>query len=324
MAFGKVVRAKTHSPWQTPRRPGASTAVYTSITSGGSRGFKPVRTIAVTSGKGGVGKTNVAVNLALALTGLGREVLLLDADLGLGSVAPLLGLEVRRDISHVIRGEASLAEVIVRGPRGLQIVPSASGVQGIANQGIANQDMADMGPAGLAGLIRAFSDLPRSPDTLIVDTAAGIHESVVSFTRAAHEVIVVVCDEPASISGAFALIQLLSGKYGVARFHLLANMVDSAAEGEALFRKILHLAAHDLDVTLAYAGPVPRDEYLRRAVRKRHAVIEAYPRSRAAAAFQSLARKADNWPLPDAARGHLEFFVERLFGDHSKLRRIAL
>lgn len=306
MGFGKVVGAGSQSPWQVGRRVGTSTL--------NTSGFKPVRTIAITSGKGGVGKTNVAVNLALALTGLGREVLLLDADLGLGNVAVLLGLEVRHDLSHVVRGEVPLADVIVNGPRGLRIVPATSGIQG----------MADLGPAGHAGLIRAFSDLPRSPDMLIVDTAAGINDSVISFTRAAHEVIVVVCDEPTSIVSALALMRLLSGTHGVSRFHLLANMVVGADEGEALFQKVLRLATQDLDATLAYAGWVPMDDYLRRAVRKQLALVEAYPRSRAANAFQSLARKADNWPVPDAARGHLEFFVERLFGDHCKPRRIAL
>lgn len=263
---------------------------------------RPVRVIAVSSGKGGVGKTNVSVNLGVAMAEEGQRVMLLDADLGLANVDVMLGLHPEYDLSHVIQGSRTLEEVIVTGPSGLQIVPASSGTKA----------MAELGPMEHAGVIRAFSELSHDLDVLIIDTAAGIADSVVSFSRAAQEVIVVVCDEPASITDAYALIKLLSREYGIQRFRVLANMAQSAQEGRELFAKISRVTERYLDVTLDFIGMIPFDDYLRKAVKRQKAVVEAYPRSRAAMAFKTLAQKADKWPIPTGAAGHLEFFVERL------------
>lgn len=263
---------------------------------------RPVRVIAVTSGKGGVGKTNVSVNLAVAMAEEGQRVMLLDADLGLANVDVMLGLHPEYDLSHVIQGQRTLEEIIVTGPAGLQIVPASSGTK----------MMAELTPVEHAGVIRAFSELNSDLDVLIIDTAAGIADSVVSFSRAAQEVIVVVCDEPASITDAYALIKLLSREYGIQRFRVLANMAHSAQEGRELFAKIARVTERYLDVTLDFIGAVPFDDYLRKAVKRQKAVVEAYPRSRAAMAFKTLAQRAEKWPVPNGAAGHLEFFVERL------------
>ena len=263
---------------------------------------RPVRVIAVTSGKGGVGKTNVSVNLAVALAEEGQQVMLMDADLGLANVDVMLGLHPEYDLSHVIQGERTLEEIIVTGPAGLHIVPASSGTKA----------MAELSPMEHAGMIRAFSELSLRLDVLIIDTAAGIADSVVSFTRAAQEVIVVVCDEPASITDAYALIKLLSREYGIQRFRVLANMAHSAQEGRELFAKISRVTERYLDVTLDFIGAIPFDDYLRKAVKRQKPVVEAYPRSRAAMAFRTLAQKAEKWPIPTGAAGHLEFFVERL------------
>ncbi len=263
---------------------------------------RPVKVIAVTSGKGGVGKTSVSVNLALSLAALGREVLLLDADLGLANVDVLLGLNPPYSLADVVRGRRSLAEVIVEAPGGLRVVPAASGIQAMAN----------LGPMEHAGIIRAFSALEGSLDVLVVDTAAGLSEGVTAFARACQEVVVVVCDEPASITDAYALIKVLHRDHGVHRFRVLPNMVEGPQQGRALYGKLLAVADRFLDVHLDYMGSVPFDESLRRAVQKQRAVVEAYPRSRAAQAFKQLARRADTWPVPRGAGGKVEFFVERL------------
>lgn len=263
---------------------------------------RPVRVIAVTGGKGGVGKTNVSVNLATALAVDGKRVMLLDADLGLANVDVLLGLHPKFSLAHVISGQRRLEEILVEGPSGIQIVPASSGMK----------QMASLSAAEHAGLIRAFSELSNDIDVLLIDTAAGISDSVTSFTSAAQEVIVVVCDEPASITDAYALIKVLNRDHGVFRFHVLANMVPGAQEGREVFAKLVKVADRFLDVTLDYMGAVPFDDYLRKAVQKQRAVVDAYPRSKAAVAFKNLAQKADNWPVPTAAGGHLEFFVERL------------
>jgi len=263
---------------------------------------RPVRVIAVASGKGGVGKTNVTVNLGLALTAQGREVLLLDADLGLANVDVMLGLHTNHDLSHVLKGERSLEEVICTGPQGMRIVPASSGLQ----------NMAELSTAEHAGIIGAFSELSVTPDVLLIDTAAGISDNVVTFSRAAQEVIVVVCDEPASITDAYALIKLLNREYGIYRFRVLTNRVQSVQDGRALYGKILKVTDRYLDVALDFMGVVPEDDYLRKAVQKQRAVVDAYPRSKSALAFKKLASKADSWPVPASAGGQLEFFVERL------------
>jgi len=263
---------------------------------------KPVRVIAVTSGKGGVGKTTVSVNLGVSLAAMGKDVLLMDADLGLANVDVMLGLRPRFNLSHVVSGERPLDEVVVDGPEGLKIVPASSGIH----------SMASLEPAEHAGVIRAFSELNFPLDVLLIDTAAGISDSVIAYTKAAQEVIVVLCDEPASITDAYALIKLLSRDYGLHRFRVITNMVSSIQNGKELYRKILQVTDRYLDVALDFMGVIPNDEYLRKAVQRQKAVIDAFPRCKSSLAFKKLAQKADSWPMPASAGGRLEFFVERL------------
>lgn len=265
---------------------------------------RPVQVIAMASGKGGVGKTNVSVNLAVALAQNGRQVLLMDADLGLANVDVLLGLQTRYNLSHVLDGEMDLNEILVTGPAGVSIIPAASGVA----------RMADLSPAEHVGIIRAFSELSRPVDVMLVDTAAGLHDSVLSFCRAVQEVLVVVCDEPASITDAYALIKVLSRDHGLTRVRVLANMVRGPEEGRTLFRKLTTVCDRFLDVTLEFAGAIPQDEYLRKAVQRQKAVVEAFPGSSAARAFKELARQVDTWPMAGGSSGRIEFFVERLVG----------
>jgi flagellar biosynthesis protein FlhG len=265
-------------------------------------GVRSVQVIAVTGGKGGVGKTTVAVNLSLALAKLGRRVVLLDGDLGLANIDVLLGLSRQYTLADLIEGRCELSDVLVRGPGGVRIVPTASGIQ----------SMVHLSPAQHAGLIQAFSEIGDSLDVLVIDTAAGIGASVVSLVRAAHEVLLVVCDEPTSITDAYALIKLLNRDYGMDRFRVLVNMAQSPQEGRALFAKLTKITDHFLDVSLQYVGAVPYDECARRAVQKQRAVYEHFPRSKCAQAFQDIALKVDTWPLLTVPRGHMEFFFERL------------
>jgi flagellar biosynthesis protein FlhG len=263
---------------------------------------QPVRVIAVTGGKGGVGKTNISANLGIALSELGRRVMLLDADMGLANLDVVLGLHAKLNLSHVMKGEASLEDIIVTGPKQMKVVPGASGIQ----------RMAEMSQAENAGLIHAFSEVANDVDILLIDTAAGISDLVISFSRAAQEQIVVVCDEPASITDAYAIIKLLNREHGISRFRILANMVKSVQEGRDLYNKMCRVTDQYLDVMLSYMGSIPYDEQLRKAVKSQKPVVEAFPRSRVAQAFKNLAKKADNWPVPTGVSGDLQFFVERL------------
>lgn len=263
---------------------------------------RPVQVFAVASGKGGVGKTNVAVNLGVALAQQGHATALLDADMGLANVDILLGLHPRYNLSHVIDGSRTLEEILVEGPCGLKIIPAASGLQ----------QMADLTPAEQAGLIRAFSSLRVPLEVLIVDTAAGISNTVVNFVRACQEIVVVVCDEPASLADAYAFIKLLNREYRLFRFQILCNQVRTTGHGRQLYEKLCRVTDRYLDVTLDYFGSVPKDEAVGKAVQMQQPVVSAFPQSPAALALKSLAHKVGQWPVASTPSGQLQFFFERM------------
>ncbi|WP_426358492.1 MinD/ParA family protein [Pseudocolwellia sp. HL-MZ19] len=264
--------------------------------------LQQIKVIAVSGGKGGVGKTNVSLNTSIALAQLGKKVLVLDADLGLANVDVMLGLRVKRNLSHVLSGECELDDIIVEGPAGIKIIPATSG----------SQSMVDLTPSEHAGLIRAFSDMRTEFDVLIVDTAAGISDMVLSFCRASQDVMLVVCDEPTSITDCYALMKLLSRDHGIFKFKVVANMVRSPREGQQLFEKLSKVSDRFLDVSLDLVAVVPFDENIRKSVRKQKAIVEAYPDSPAAIGFKNLANKITKWPVPHQPSGHLEFFIEQL------------
>lgn len=263
---------------------------------------RPVQVIAVSGGKGGVGKSNISVNLSIALAELRRRVVLLDADLGLANVDVLLGIRATHTLADVLAGTHSLSDVLVNGPAGMKIVPASSGVQ----------RMAELSTAEHVGLINAFNELSDQVDILVIDTAAGISDTVVSFVRAANEVIIVVCDEPSSITDSYALIKLLNKEYGMFRFRVVANMTRTPQEGLNMFNKLNTVCEKFLDVSLQFVGQIPFDENVRKAVQKQKALLEFAPSSKASVAIRALAQAVDKWPVPNAPTGRLEFFVERL------------
>lgn len=263
---------------------------------------KPVRVFAVTSGKGGVGKTNLSVNLGIALSQAGQRVALLDADMGLANVDILLGMYPKFNLSHVLTGEKTLDEIMLTGPSGLKVIPGASGIQ----------KMSELSNIEQAAVIRAFSDVDQDLDVLIVDTAAGISASVVNFARACQDILIVVCDEPTSLTDAYAFIKLLNRDYGLSHFHVITNMVQTLQQGQALFQKLTKVTDHYLDVTLQFAGAVPYDEYLRKSVQKQTPVVVGFPKSKATLAIKAIAGRINAWPVKSQAGGYLEFFIERM------------
>lgn len=262
----------------------------------------PVQVIAVTGGKGGTGKTTIAINLATALSQAGKRVLLFDGALGLANVDVLLGLTPRCTIDQVLKGERQLEEILVTTPTGVRVIPGASGIARLAATGAPEH----------AALVRAFSALPEAFDVLVVDTAPGIVESVLHFSQAAHEVLVVLRDEPASLTDAYAIIKVLSREHAVKKFRVLVNMVRADADGQSLFRRLQRVTDRYLDVQLDHAGDVPDDACLGKAVRAQRTVVEAYPGCQATRAFKKLAQTADRWPMPPAPTGRLQFFLERM------------
>ncbi len=260
------------------------------------------RVIAVASGKGGVGKTSVSVNLATALVNAGQRTLLLDTDLGLANVDVMLGLSPRFTLADVFAGRCELRDTVIEGPGGLMVVPASSG----------KRHMTELQPQQHVGLVHAFSQLDLPIDAMVIDNAAGIADGVLTFCQAAQDVIVVVCDEPASVTDAYALIKVLNRERGMTRVQILANQVQSAAEGRLLFEKLQRVSNRFLDVTLNYLGAIPRDEWLRRAIQRQEAVVDAFPSAPSALAFRDIARRSRQWQSPPGPRGHVEFFIERL------------
>lgn len=258
--------------------------------------------VAVTSGKGGVGKTNVAANLAVALGQRGRDVMLLDADLALANVDVLLDLQPRFNLSHVVSGEVDLRSTMLHGPAGISIVPAASGTW----------SMIDVPAASRAAIIRAFGDFPSPPDVLIVDTPAGLSAGVAQFVSAAQRALVVVCDEPTSITDAYAMIKVLSRRHRISHFDIVTNQTRDDWDGRVLFAKLRRVADQYLDVVLRHLGNVPHDDLLRRAVQEQRAVVDAYPNCAASRAFVSLAEKLASSQRASSPSGGFQFFFEQL------------
>ena len=262
----------------------------------------PVQTIAIAGGKGGVGKSNVAVNLAASLGARDHQVLLVDGDLSLGNVDRLLSLRPKHTLVDVFAGSHPLSEVLLQGPANVTVVPSASGVM----------EMAMTSQIEHAGLIGLFSDLPMSADTMIVDIATGLSDSVLSFCRAVREVIVVIVDEPTALIDAYTTIRVLHEKCSVSRFRIVANKTESSRHGLDVYAALAQLASRNMDVLLDYCGSIPFDRHLKQAVCEQRSVVEAFPRSPSALAFRKLSARVARWPKPQAPCGHIEFFVERL------------
>lgn len=265
---------------------------------------RPVKVIAVSGGKGGVGKTNVCANLAVALAAIGRRVMVLDADLGLANIDVLYGLQPRATLADVVRGDCALEDIILTGPHGVRVVPGASGLT----------EMAELDAAALAGIVHSFSDIHDDLDVLLIDTAPGIAADVLRFSEAAHEVLVVVRDEPTSITDAYAVVKVLSCERDVQRFRIVTNMTRGSGDGVALYNKLSRVTDRFLNVSLHHTGSIPYDERVGRAVQMQKPFMTAYPASMAALSMRKLAERADSWEVPAQARGNIEFFLERLVG----------
>jgi flagellar biosynthesis protein FlhG len=261
-----------------------------------------VQVIAVTGGKGGTGKTSIAVNLATAFAQSGRHTMLLDGDLGLANVDVLLGLTPRCTLEHVLSGERRLEEILLQTTSGVRVVPASSGVS----------KMAALAATERAAIVQAFSALPGPLDVLVVDTAAGIHESVLHFCQAAQQVLVVLRDEPTSLTDTYALIKVLSRNHDIRHFRIVANMTRDVGEGENVFRRLQRVADRYLDVVLEFVGEIPEDNALKQAVQMQRPVLEAFPNCAASRAFRRLGQAATSWPLPAGPSGRLEFFLERM------------
>jgi flagellar biosynthesis protein FlhG len=258
--------------------------------------------IGIASGKGGVGKTTVSVNLAVALAGLGYKVMLFDADLGLANAQLALGCRPAHNFSHVLAGTHSLAEVIFTTEQGVMLVPGASG-----NQRMASLDRTDVGQ-----IISLFSDLQMDIDYLIVDAAAGIAESVMLLMAATHRRFIVVRDEPSSIADAYGAIKVLTRDHGLDEIYLIPNLVSGQAAGRVLFQRINEVCGKFLGRSLRYLHSIEADEQIGNAHRHHRSVIEHAPASAATRDFRLLAESIRRLDPIDGPSGSMQFFLERL------------
>lgn len=265
-------------------------------------GDKSIRTIAVSSGKGGVGKSNVVVNLALALDRLGQRVLILDADLGLANVDVLLGLAPSFNISHVLDGSKRFEEVLVPGPGSVRVMPASSGVQ----------ELTRLSDDQKLLLVDLLDELESDVDVLLIDTGAGISDTVLYFNLAAQEKVVVVTPEPTSLTDAYAFIKVMYTKHGERSFKIVTNNVADEREGRMVFGKISRVADHFLDgLSLDFLGWIPRDPSIPESVRRQQALLAAFPGAPAAKAFMDIAKRITREP-PTGLRGNIQFFWRRL------------
>jgi len=265
------------------------------------------RVIAVTSGKGGVGKTNISVNLALAMTNKGKKVLLFDADMGLANVDVMLGMIPQFNLLHVLNGQKSLPEIITEGPGGLKIVASGSG-------GV--QELADLNEAQRGKFLSALQDLQHQAEVILIDTGAGLHRNVLAFVLAAEEVVVVTTPEPTALMDAYGMIKILHREKREPQIRVVVNMAGSPMEADEAGQKLSVLSKRFLDLKVEYLGFILRDPGMIRAVKEQKPVMLSSPMGPSALSLNRLADSLLSGKAKESDGNLLQFFkkVTQIFG----------
>lgn len=262
----------------------------------------PTRVYAITSGKGGVGKTAVTANVGVSLAKLGKKVLILDADLGLANIDVVFGLAPRYNLNHFFAGEQDLADILADGPHGIKILPAGSGVQNFTR--LDSQQKLKL-LDGLDMMNNAF-------DFVLIDTEAGISENVTYFNTAAQEILIVTTPEPTAITDAYALMKLLSTQYHEKRFNLVVNQVRHENEALDVFKKLTMVSNRYLDISIDFLGSIPADRQMIEAIRKQRVIVDLYPSSKIATAFSNLAVTICAEQSTSEPKGGVQFFWKKI------------
>lgn len=260
------------------------------------------RVITISSGKGGVGKTNISINLAISLARKGRSVCVFDADTSLANVNILLDITSECTLEQLLHGTKTIEQILVQGPGGIYIVPAASGIAEFASLNLAQQKV----------LLQALSTLEQRFDYLIIDTAAGIGANVTTFLQATEHNLLVVTPEPTSLTDAFALMKVMRQKQCESKVHILTNMVDNYSNSVDIYKRLSGACARYLDTDIEYLGYVPRDDHLRLSVQKQVPVTIGYPGSQASYCFAALADSMENIYRAQPTRRSFSLFWRKL------------
>jgi len=262
----------------------------------------PLRVVAVTSGKGGVGKTHVACNLAVLAARAGRRVLVLDADLGLANADIVLGVAPHYHLGHLLEGSAPLDDILAEGPEGVRVLAASTGVQ----------ELTQLDDQQKLRLVSAFDEIEDRFDLVLIDCGAGIGDNVLFFAGAAQEALLVISPEPTSLTDAYAAVKVLSQQGGVERFSVVVNPVPTEAHGREVFNTLTRVTDRFLTARVSFLGYVPRDENLQRALMAQRPVVDLFPRSPSSRALGEIARTLLARPPPPSLPGGLKFLWQRL------------
>jgi flagellar biosynthesis protein FlhG len=262
----------------------------------------PIHVIAITSGKGGVGKTHTTLNLGLALQQLGHRVLILDADLGLANINVLLGFEPAKTVAKVLAGEARIDEILVHDESGVDIIPASSGIP----------ELTRLSDGERLHLVESLDQLAEDYDFMLIDTAAGIGDNVLYFSVAAEETVVVINHEPTSITDAYAVIKVLSTRHSVKKFSIIINSLPGGVEPRVPYAQLAAVTDRFLNVKLSLLGSIAEDPAVIDATRRQVPYLSLFPSCKASMDIHRIAKRLSDSEAPREARGGLQLFFKQL------------
>ena len=262
--------------------------------------LSPVRVLSFTSGKGGVGTTAVVTNLACALSRMDKKVLLVDADLHLSNINVFLGITPKYSLSHLLRGERTLEEVVVEGPEGIKVLSS----------GLGGEETSGLDERQKVQLLDEFNALKGHFDFVLLDTGTGISSDVIYFNIVSQQIVVVVSPEQASLEAAASLMGVLSAKYGEERFHVLANAVEDETQGVETFQKLISSMEPYDQVSLDYLGFIMGDPHIPQAIMRQRPLLEVFPDSPASDCLKKVANRILHSEPLSILKGNIQFCME--------------